>query len=170
MRKLLLSGIVVGLFILYGLQKQEGGQNTEIIVPQSQQQMVTSMPLSSTQGNASAPPPPTPTPAQSSGSSNPPAQQQGQYKDGSYTGSVADAYYGYVQVQATISGGRISNVTFLQYPNTHNTSIMINQQAMPYLQQEAIQAQNANVNIVSGATDTSMAFQQSLQAALSQAH
>jgi uncharacterized protein with FMN-binding domain len=91
------------------------------------------------------------------------------YKDGTYTGSVADAYYGNVQVQVTVSGGKITNVKFLQYPNTHSTSVMINQQAMPYLQQEAVQAQSANVQIISGATFTSQAFQQSLQSALNQA-
>lgn len=91
------------------------------------------------------------------------------YKNGTYTGSVADAYYGNVQVSATISGGQITDVTFLKYPDTHDTSVMINQQAMPYLKQEAIQAQNANVQIVSGATFTSQAFVQSLTAALNQA-
>lgn len=91
------------------------------------------------------------------------------YKDGSYTGSVADAYYGNVQVKVTISGGKMTDVQFLQYPNTHQTSVIINKQAMPYLQQEAIQAQSSNVQIISGATFTSQAFQQSLQSALSQA-
>lgn len=91
------------------------------------------------------------------------------YKDGSYTGSTEDAYYGNVQVKATISGSRITDITFLQYPNTHSTSVYINNQAMPYLQQEAIKAQNSNVNIVSGATYTSQAFIQSLSNALSQA-
>lgn len=91
------------------------------------------------------------------------------YKNGTYTGSVADAYYGNVQVAATISGGQITDVKFLQYPDTHDTSVMINQQAMPYLKQEAIQTQNANVQIVSGATFTSQAFVQSLTAALNQA-
>jgi uncharacterized protein with FMN-binding domain len=93
-----------------------------------------------------------------------------QYKDGTYTGSVADAYYGNVQVSAAISGGKITGVKFLQYPDTHSTSVMINQQAMPYLQQETIQSQSANVQIISGATFTSQAFQQSLTSALSQAH
>ncbi len=91
------------------------------------------------------------------------------YKNGTYTGSAVDAFYGNVQVQATIHGGNITNVAFLQYPNTHSASVYINQQAMPYLQQEAIQAQSANVNIVSGATDTSIAFQQSLASALTKA-
>jgi len=93
----------------------------------------------------------------------------GRYKDGTYTGSSADAYYGNVQVSATISGGKITDVKFLQYPNTHQTSVAINQQAMPYLKQEAIQAQGSNVQVISGATFTSQAFQQSLQVALSQA-
>jgi len=60
-------------------------------------------------------------------------------------------------------------VQFLQYPSDRNTSIRINSRAMPILKQEAISAQNANVNIVSGATDSSQAFQQSLASALSQA-
>ena len=91
------------------------------------------------------------------------------YKNGVYTGSVADAYYGNVQIQATISGGKLTNVKFLQYPHTHATSEYINQQAMPYLQQEAIQAQSAHVDTISGATYTSQAFMQSLGDALGQA-
>lgn len=91
------------------------------------------------------------------------------YKDGNYTGSVTNAYYGNVQVSAAISGGKITTVNFLQYPNSHSTSVAINQQAMPYLQQEAISAQSANVQIISGATYTSQAFSQSLSAALTQA-
>lgn len=91
------------------------------------------------------------------------------YKDGTYTGSVADAYYGNVQVAVTIASGKISDVKFLQYPNTHQTSVYINNQAMPYLKQEALQAQNSKVQIISGATYTSEAFQQSLESALSQA-
>lgn len=95
--------------------------------------------------------------------------QASQYKDGTYTGSVADAYYGYVQVQVTITGGKITDVTFLQHPNDNDTSRYINSQAMPYLQQEAVQAQKAQVNTITGATDTSLAFIQSLTAALSHA-
>lgn len=91
------------------------------------------------------------------------------YKNGTYRGSVVDAYYGNIQVQVQITGGRITDVTFLQYPNDNGTSRFINSQAMPMLKSEAIQAQNAQVNIISGASDSSMAFQQSLADALSQA-
>lgn len=93
----------------------------------------------------------------------------GQYKNGQYVGSVADAYYGNVQVKVYVQNGRISDVQFLQYPSDRSTSRYINSQAMPYLTQEAIQAQSANVNTVSGATATSGAFRESLASALSQA-
>lgn len=93
----------------------------------------------------------------------------GQYKNGSYTGNVADAYYGYVQVKTVISGGKISDVQFLQHPSDRGTSIEINNYAMPILTQEAIQVQNSNVDIVSGATETSLAFRDSLASALAQA-
>lgn len=94
---------------------------------------------------------------------------KGMYKDGQYTGDSADAYYGNVQVQIIIQNGKIADVKFLDYPQDRPTSITINTEAMSYLKQEAIQAQNANVDIVSGATATSEAFQQSLASALAQA-
>ena len=93
----------------------------------------------------------------------------GQYADGSYTGSSANAYYGTVQVKAIIQNDAISNVQFLQYPNDRGTSRSINSYAMPQLIQEAIQSQSANVDAVSGASDTSGAFVQSLTSALAQA-
>lgn len=115
-------------------------------------------------------PTPTPTPAPKPTPAPAPAPKPaGQYKDGTYTGSVADAYYGNIQVQVSIQNGKIADVAFLQYPNDRGTSREINGQAMGYLRSEAISAQSANVDIVSGATDSSLAFRQSLTYALSQA-
>lgn len=91
------------------------------------------------------------------------------YKDGTYTGSVENAFYGNVQVSAIIQDGKLTTVNFEEYPNDNPNSININQQAMPYLKQEAIQAQSAKVSIVTGATLTSQAFVRSLTNALSQA-
>lgn len=92
------------------------------------------------------------------------------YKDGSFTGDSADASYGNVQVAAIISGGKLIDVNVLDYPSSHSDSVAINQQALPMLKQEAIQAQNPNnIQIISGATFTSEAFIQSLSSALSQA-
>jgi len=150
MKKILLSGFVVLTFIGYALQQRYGDNSTVIITP-------------------NAPTATTPAPTVAQGSAAPPPTTTGVYKDGTYTGSVADAFYGNVQVSAIISGGKISDVQFLQYPNDRRQSIQINTQAMPLLKQEAIQAQSANVNGVSGASQTSGAFVQSLQSALSQA-
>lgn len=82
---------------------------------------------------------------------------------------MADAFYGNIQVRVTISSGKIADIHFLQYPNDNPNSLYINQQADPMLKQEAIQAQNAQVDTITGATDSSMAFVQSLSAALNQA-
>ena len=92
------------------------------------------------------------------------------YKDGTYTGSSADAQWGIVQVKVVIQNGKITAVPFLQYPNERDRSVSINSYADPQLSSEAVQAQSANVDVVTGATDTSEAFMQSLSDALSQAN
>jgi len=120
---------------------------------------------------------PTPPTAQTTTVKTPPApttqpmmtpmmKPAGKYADGSYIGSAADAYYGTVQVKAIVKNGQLADVQFLQYPNDRSNSRYINSQAMPLLTQEAIQAQSAQVDGVSGATFTSQAFQQSLATAL----
>ena len=91
------------------------------------------------------------------------------YADGAYTGSVANAYYGYVQVRAIVTGGRLAAVNVLQYPSDRRTSIRINSYALPRLESQAIQNQSGRVNGITGATLTSMAYRQSLTAALAQA-
>ncbi len=91
------------------------------------------------------------------------------FADGTYTGPVADAYYGLIQIQASIQGGRLISLKVLKYPNDRRTSISINRQALPMLRDEAISAQTANVDIISGATLTSRAFIQSLGGALKKA-
>lgn len=165
MKKALLSLSVILVFIFYSLhQRLEGSDQSSVVAPQS---LSSSAPVMDSNPVAGSPPPPSnQNPLQFL---QPPAANSGQYKNGQFTGDVTDAYYGNVQVKAIISGGKITDVQFLQYPNDRRTSVEINSQAIPYLQQEAIQAQNANVDIVSGATQTSRAFKGSLQSALDQA-
>jgi len=91
------------------------------------------------------------------------------FLDGTFTGSVEDAYYGNIQVQAVIQNGKIVDVIFLQYPNDNRTSIQINTESNAYLKEEAIAAQSASVNIISGASDSSFAFRKSMASALSKA-
>lgn len=104
-----------------------------------------------------------------SAGNNTPTNSTISYKDGEYVGQTADAYYGNIQVKAVIKGGKINDVQFLDYPQDRNTSVAINTDAMPILKTEAITSQNARVEIVSGATDTSQAFEKSLSSALAQA-
>jgi uncharacterized protein with FMN-binding domain len=116
---------------------------------------------------------PTPTQPSNSGSQSMmqqiPRQMMGLYKDGTYSGSVEDAFYGPLQVQAIIANGKISDVIFLQYPNDNRTSQYVNSQADPMLKQEAIAVQSAKVDIISGASASSQAFQASLGNALAKA-
>lgn len=93
----------------------------------------------------------------------------GRYKDGTYTGAVVDAYYGNIQVAAVVFGGALTSIKVLQYPNDRGTSIEINKQALPVLIQEAISAQSANINGISGASETSPSFIESLTSALAKA-
>jgi uncharacterized protein with FMN-binding domain len=96
-----------------------------------------------------------------------PAASSG-YADGTYTGSQVNALYGVVQVRVTVQSGQITDVQFLSHPTGHHSD-QINAYAVPILAHEAVTAQSANVQVVSGATLTSNAFMESLQSALSQA-
>ncbi len=91
------------------------------------------------------------------------------YADGTFTGSEADAYYGIIQIQAVVQNGRLVGIHVLQYPSDRQTSVRINRQALPWLRDEVISAQSANVDIISGATLTSEAFIRSIGSALRQA-
>ncbi|MBN9166014.1 MAG: hypothetical protein J0I07_34010, partial [Myxococcales bacterium] len=73
------------------------------------------------------------------------------YRDGTYTGTSENAYYGRVQVQVTVANHQIAAVKVLSYPSDRRTSRYINSQALPMLKQEVIAADSANVDTVSGA-------------------
>ncbi len=91
------------------------------------------------------------------------------FADGEYTGDAGVVYYGNVRVKALIQDGVLVALQFLEYPHHHPTSMVINTRAMPLLQAETIRTQDADVDIVSGATFTSLAFSDSLTSALSKA-
>lgn len=166
MKKYLQITIVLGVFALVVFLRQLKGNNQPIVVANQNNNNSNSVQSSSTASqNSQSSTPQT----QSSNSSSNSVPMTGTYKNGVYTGSVQDAFYGNIQVQAVISGGKITNVVFLQYPNDNRTSQYINNQADPMLTQEAIQAQSAQINGVSGASASSQAFQASLADALSQA-
>lgn len=97
------------------------------------------------------------------------SMSMGSYKDGTYSGPAEDTLYGPVQIAAVVSGGKITDVKFLQMPSDLGHSQEVTTYAEPYLKDETIQKQSASISFVSGATTTSEAYAQSLQAALDQA-
>jgi uncharacterized protein with FMN-binding domain len=74
--------------------------------------------------------------------------------------------YGQLELQVTVTGSRITNVQPAIDTAFDPRSNQVNSYAEPLLESQTLQAQSANINGVSGATFTSQAYVQSLQAAL----
>jgi uncharacterized protein with FMN-binding domain len=87
-------------------------------------------------------------------------------RDGTIQGAVVGTRWGTVQVQVTIAGGTITDVTALQLPSGDRHSSDISSRVEPVLRRSALAMQGAAIDVVSGATYTSLAYAQSLQAAL----
>lgn len=85
-------------------------------------------------------------------------------------GSSAGTRYGPVQVQVAIRSHRLVAVTALAYPSSGGRDQEISSFALPRLEREAIVAQSAQIDTVSGATFTSDGYRRSLQSALDAAH
>ena len=90
--------------------------------------------------------------------------------NGTFTGADVPNRFGDVQVRVVISNGRITDVQALRLPTDRAESAYISQQVGPWLRTEVLQAQSANIDIISGATYTSQSYAQSLESALQQAH
>lgn len=84
----------------------------------------------------------------------------------SVDGTLVPTRFGDVQVEAVMQGSKLVDISVLAYPNDRSRSIRINQYALPVLRSEALQAQSAQIDTVSGASTTSAAYRASLQAAL----
>jgi uncharacterized protein with FMN-binding domain len=86
-----------------------------------------------------------------------------------FTGGDFPNQYGDVQVQIVVQGHELVDVQPLQLPFDHERSAEISQQAAPILRQEALQAQSAQIDVLTGATFTSESYAESLQSALDRA-
>jgi FMN-binding domain len=84
------------------------------------------------------------------------------------TGPVVDTRFGPVQVAVTVDAGKIVDISAVELP-VGGRSGQISTYAEPILHTQALQAQSANIDGVSGATYTSIAYARSLQAALDSA-
>ncbi|GGC82381.1 FMN-binding protein [Tersicoccus solisilvae] len=89
---------------------------------------------------------------------------------GTYTGDAVDTRWGPVQVRITVADGKVTAAEAVVYPQENHRDVEINAVAIPMLNQEAVDAQSADIDMVSGATVTSDGYIGSLQSALDQAH
>ncbi|MEU0782497.1 FMN-binding protein [Streptomyces sp. NPDC006173] len=85
------------------------------------------------------------------------------------TGDTVQTRWGPVKVRITVRNGTITEVTAVTYPSENPRDQEINSYALPQLRREALAAQNAEIDSVSGATYTSDGYKQSLQSALDSA-
>jgi uncharacterized protein with FMN-binding domain len=85
------------------------------------------------------------------------------------SGDVSQTQYGPVQVQITVEGGKVTGVRATQHPSEDPRSQQINAYAIPILNQEALKAGSAGIDMVAGATYTSDGYLSSLQSALDKA-
>ncbi|MFD9389491.1 FMN-binding protein [Streptomyces sp. NPDC060000] len=85
------------------------------------------------------------------------------------TGDSVQTRWGPVQVRATLKNGKLTDVTAVAYPQENPRDQQINAYAIPQLTREALTAQSADIDTVSGATYTSDGYRQSLQSALDSA-
>jgi uncharacterized protein with FMN-binding domain len=111
-----------------------------------------------------APPPQGTTPT--TGAPPPPTANTGNQ---TVEGDAISTRYGDVQVRVVVAGGRLVDVQAEQLPSDRSRSQAISSDAGPQLRNEALRAQSARINTVSGATYTSDGYAQSLQSALDRA-
>jgi len=116
-------------------------------------------------------PPPVPAPAQTAAAApaaSTPAPAAAK-PSGTFVGATQQTRFGPVQVQITLSNGKITAAKALQFPNNDFRSQQISQQAIPYLVQETLAASSANIQGVGGASYTSQGWYDSLVSALAKA-
>ncbi|MFJ5532204.1 FMN-binding protein [Streptomyces sp. NPDC093261] len=85
------------------------------------------------------------------------------------TGNSVQTRWGPVQVRVTVTSGRVTDVTAVDYPRDNPRDQEISSYALPQLRREVLAAQSANIDTVSGASYTSEGYRQSLQSALDSA-
>ncbi len=89
---------------------------------------------------------------------------------GTYAGDVADTRWGAVQVQITVSNGKITKAEVLQVPWNNSRDQEINSYVVPIYNQDAVTKQSSHIDVISGATVTWDGYTASLQSAIDKAN
>ncbi|MFI5679679.1 FMN-binding protein [Streptomyces cellulosae] len=131
--------------------------------------MLLSLKPHSTPAAAVAVPAPTSSSSSSGGSSGSGGSTGSTTGTKTVTGDTVQTRWGPVQVRITLKNGKLTEVTAITYPTDNPRDQEINSYALPRLRSEALEAQSADIDTVSGATYTSDGYRQSLQSALDSA-
>ena len=87
-------------------------------------------------------------------------------EDGDYLSDTEQYEWGDLQVKISVHGGQITGVQIVRYPDHRAESLQISQMASPLLDSEVIKTQQAKVDVVSSATDTSYVFRAAIASAI----
>ena len=99
-----------------------------------------------------------------------PGSSSGSSSSTTSTGDAVSTRYGEVQVKITVANGKVTAAEVTTVPWNNPRDQQINSYAVPILNSEAVDAQSAQIDMVSGATYTSEGYVQSLQSALDRAN
>ena len=166
---LLLTAVGLGLLLSFRSRSAAGTTATALGGSALSGGVSTATTPADTTTSPSASPTPTASPSASASSSPSAVKTTSGAKNGTFTGAAESTQFGDVQVQAVISDGKLTNVVVLQVPDNGGYEDQIVQVAVPELKSEALSAQSARIDVVSGATYTSQGYAESLQSALDQA-
>lgn len=159
---------LTGLVLLFSYRTSLGeGTETAAALPAT-----TPAPASAQRATPSTSPSASASPSTSSSAAAAPTQAapaSSGLADGTFTGSSVNTRFGPVQVQITVSGGSVTDVQVPVYPSENGRDQQINSRALPVLVNETLDAQSADIDMVSGATYTSTGYLKSLQSALDEA-
>lgn len=161
---LLAISTLAALVALFSYPTSTGNSGTTAALPVSAAKVLTQPGTSSASTTGQGPDPAT----TSTSGAGPAPSTSAQPSTGSVTvdGASEMTRYGVVQVQVVITGGAITDVIPVQYPQQSGMDQQINSQAIPMLRSQVLSAQSAKIDGVSGATFTSEGYITSLQSAL----
>ncbi len=180
---LIAGGTVGGLGAVLSITPPQFGTSTGVAGGIQKQSSAPSTPAPATQAPATqAPATQAPAPATPTTAATPAAKPAATKKakpaatkaatvgaSGTFMGDSVNTQFGPVQVQVTVSNGKITNVSVPVYPRSSGRDQQINSQAIPWLIEETMKAQSSNIQGVGGASYTSQGFYDSLVTALAKA-
>ena len=169
-------GTVIALVLLLSFKTHSLTTNASatppaVVTPSSAAPSAATPSASASDGFAFTAPSTTPSSAAPTSASPSPTKTRAATSSATRTiqGDAEDTRYGPVQVAVTLTGSTITSIAIVQVPDQEQRDVEINDYAVPILTQEALKAQSAKIDMVSGATYTSQGYLTSLQSALDKA-